>query len=265
MHPAQSNVDLLTTNLAYQFHNNQFIKNKQTCSHKLSSDKYLIAKKVRINMNKYGYLFDSFFSQQSNNNQKLNKEIPSSNKKQKKIKNTNKTKNRKVKLKQAMKPKSEKLITTSPSTNKVQIGSPSDRMSSHIPRIDYHQSSMLSPVSSSISSVLSDVQNREHDNHKIDSTSYKSDQCREKMKILYERGPIVNENYINARNLSNQFDLIKTRQLKKMKEYSKGFKPEQLFRCPKDTRSKRRKCCGGIYYELFNDAWRLLEEWFMIR
>ncbi|CAF1510373.1 unnamed protein product [Rotaria magnacalcarata] len=264
MHPTQLNVDLLTTNLAYLFHNNQFIKNKQTCSHKLSSGKCLIPKKVRINLNKYGYLFDPLFSQQANNNQKLNKEIPSSNKKQKKIKNINKTKNRKVKSKQITKPKSEKLITTSPSTNQVQIDSPSDRMSSHIPRIDYHQSSMLSLVSSSISSVLSDVQNREHDNHKIDSTSYKSDRCREKMKILYEMEPIVNENYVDARNSSSQFDLITTRQHKEMNEYSKGFIPEQLFRCPKDSRSKRRKCCG-VYYELFNDAWRLLEEWFMIR
>ncbi|CAF2503912.1 unnamed protein product [Rotaria sp. Silwood2] len=135
---------------------------------------------------------------------------------------------------------------------------------SSVPRIDYHQSSMISRVSSSTSSILSDIQILEQNNNSIDSTLYISDQCREKMQFLYNMGPIVNKNYINTHHLSNELDLIKNRQHKKMNEYSTNLKPEQLFRCPKDSRSKRRKCCG-VYYELFNDALRLLEEWFTIK
>lgn len=58
-------------------------------------------------------------------------------------------------------------------------------------------------------------------------------------------GPIINKNYINTRNLSNELNVIKVNQYKKLEGYVNNLKPEQLFRCPKDTRSKRRKCCGG--------------------
>ncbi|CAF2347425.1 unnamed protein product [Rotaria sp. Silwood2] len=240
---SQSFIDLLSTNLAYLFHNYLFVKNKQTCSHKLSSNKTLnLVKKVRININKYGHLLNSNCSQEiknNNNNKLISKDIALKRKK----------KSKKTKIRdQEKKRQSEKMIS----------------IQSSVPRIDYHQSSMISRVSSSTSSILSDIQILEQNNNSIDSTLYISDQCREKMQFLYNMGPIVNKNYINTHHLSNELDLIKNRQHKKMNEYSTNLKPEQLFRCPKDSRSKRRKCCG-VYYELFNDALRLLEEWFTIK
>ncbi len=93
--------------------------------------------------------------------------------------------------------------------------------------------------------TISETRIVEEETDSIDSTLHVSDQRREKMKLLYHMNPIVNKNYINTRNLSNEIDVINTLQHKKMKQYSKGLKPEQLFRCPKDSRSKRRKCCGG--------------------
>ncbi|CAF0894403.1 unnamed protein product [Rotaria sordida] len=253
---SQSFIDVLSTNLAYLFHRYLFIKNKQTCSHKLSLNKNLnsinLVKKVRININKYGHLLNSKFSQQINNNKLINKDIPLE-KKAEKIKKMNKkhnqrkTKNRKIKSKK-MKIQQENMIP----------------VQSSVPRIDYHQSSMISRMLSSTSSVLSDIQIFQQNNHSIDSTLYISDQCREKMQFLYNMSPIVNKNYINTQHLLNELDLRKSRQHKKMHEYSKNLKPEQLFRCPKDSRSKRRKCCG-VYYDLFNDALRLLEEWFTIK
>ncbi|CAF3622343.1 unnamed protein product [Rotaria sordida] len=233
---SQSFIDVLSTNLAYLFHRYLFVKNKQTCSHKLSLNKNLnsinLVKKVRININKYGHLLNSKFSQQINNNKLINKDIPLE----------KKAESKKMKIQQ------ENMIP----------------VQSSVPRIDYHQSSMISRMLSSTSSVLSDIQIFQQNNHSIDSTLYISDQCREKMQFLYNMSPIVNKNYINTQHLLNELDLRKSRQHKKMHEYSKNLKPEQLFRCPKDSRSKRRKCCG-VYYDLFNDALRLLEEWFTIK
>jgi hypothetical protein len=90
--------------------------------------------------------------------------------------------------------------------------------------------------------------------------------------------PIVNKNYRNSRYLSDELNSLNAIPHRKMKQYSKGLKADQIFRCPKDSRSKRRKCCGGnkihhhksftfaylssVYYELFDDAWRILEGWF---
>jgi len=69
----QSFIDLLSTNLAYIFHRYLFVKNKQTCSHKLSSNQNVLStKKVRINMNKYGHLFNRGFTQEINNKIQLN-------------------------------------------------------------------------------------------------------------------------------------------------------------------------------------------------
>jgi len=69
----QSFIDLLSTNLAYIFHRYLFVKNKQTCSHKLSSNQNVLStKKVRINMNKYGHLFNPGFTQEINNKIQLN-------------------------------------------------------------------------------------------------------------------------------------------------------------------------------------------------
>jgi hypothetical protein len=72
----QSFIDLLSTNLAYIFHRYLFVKNKQTCSHKLSSNQNVLAtnsvKKVRINMNKYGHLFNPVFTKEINNKIQLN-------------------------------------------------------------------------------------------------------------------------------------------------------------------------------------------------
>ncbi|CAF0825756.1 unnamed protein product [Rotaria sp. Silwood1] len=234
---SQSFIDLLSTNLAYLFHNYLLVKNKQTCAHKLFSDKTLnLMKKVRIDTNKYGHLLSSNFSQEINNNNNIiNKDLPL------------KKKSKKVRIHREKKPQSNTMIP----------------IQSSVPRIDYHQSSMISRVSSSTSSVLSDIQILEQNNHSIDSTLYVSDQCREKMQFLYNMGPIVNKKYINTKYLSNELDAIKSHQYKKINEYSKNLKPEQLFRCPKDSRSKRRKCCG-VYYELFNDVLRLLEQWFTI-
>ncbi|CAF4576229.1 unnamed protein product [Rotaria sp. Silwood1] len=254
---SQSFIDLLSTNLAYLFHNYLLVKNKQTCAHKLFSDKTLnLMKKVRIDTNKYGHLLSSNFSQEINNNNNIiNKDLPLKKKKVHQMDekhNQSKTKNRKIKSKKVRihrekKPQSNTMIP----------------IQSSVPRIDYHQSSMISRVSSSTSSVLSDIQILEQNNHSIDSTLYVSDQCREKMQFLYNMGPIVNKKYINTKYLSNELDAIKSHQYKKINEYSKNLKPEQLFRCPKDSRSKRRKCCG-VYYELFNDVLRLLEQWFTI-
>ncbi|CAF3369793.1 unnamed protein product [Rotaria sp. Silwood1] len=234
---SQSFIDLLSTNLAYLFHSYLLVKNKQTCAHKLFSDKTLnLMKKVRIDTNKYGHLLSSNFSQEINNNNNIiNKDLPL------------KKKSKKVRIHREKKPQSNTMIP----------------IQSSVPRIDYHQSSMISRVSSSTSSVLSDIQILEQNNHSIDSTLYVSDQCREKMQFLYNMGPIVNKKYINTKYLSNELDAIKSHQYKKINEYSKNLKPEQLFRCPKDSRSKRRKCCG-VYYELFNDVLRLLEQWFTI-
>jgi len=69
----QSFIDLLSTNLAYIFHRYLFVKNKQSCSHKLSSNQNVLStKKVRINMNKYGHLFNPGFTQEINNKIQLN-------------------------------------------------------------------------------------------------------------------------------------------------------------------------------------------------
>ncbi|CAF0837219.1 unnamed protein product [Adineta steineri] len=121
-----------------------------------------------------------------------------------------------------------------------------------------HQSFEIRHVLSSTSLTISQTSNPTQE---TDSTSYLSNQYQEKMKYLYNMKPIVNKNYINAKNSLDKLNLTNNFQHKKMKQYSNGLKPEQLFRYPKDSRSKRRKCCG-VYYELFDDAWRLLEGWF---
>ena len=72
MMKAQTFIDLLGTNLAYLFHRYSSVRNKQKCSHKLVFDKNLMStnlnRKVRINTDKYNYLFNSIFSQRTNNN-----------------------------------------------------------------------------------------------------------------------------------------------------------------------------------------------------
>ncbi|CAF0809400.1 unnamed protein product [Adineta steineri] len=257
MTETKSFIDLLSTNLAHVFHRYLFVKNKQFCSHQLTNSR----KKIRINMDKYGHLFSSCFNQELNNKIQLNdnksreknnvsknnkKKMNKSNKKKTKIKSKNTSTRRKSKekiLKTINKPPSVSIVTN-------QIKSQLSRDS--ISKREDHQSFEMRHVLSSTSLTISQTSNPTQE---TDSTSYLSNQYQEKMKYLYNMKPIVNKNSLNELNLTNNF------QHKKMKQYSKGLKPEQLFRRPKDSRSKRRKCCG-VYYELFDDAWRLLEGWF---
>ncbi|CAF0893214.1 unnamed protein product [Adineta steineri] len=244
MTETKSFIDLLSTNLAHVFHRYLFVKNKQFCSHQLTNSR----KKIRIDMNKYGHLFNSCFNQELNNKIQLNdnksREKTNVSKNNKKSKNTSKRRQSKEKiLKTINKPPSVSIVTN-------QIKSQLSRDS--ISKREDHQSFEIRHVLSSTSLTISQTSNPTQE---TDSTSYLSNQYQEKMKYLYNMKPIVNKNSLNELNLTNNF------QHKKMKQYSKGLKPEQLFRCPKDSRSKRRKCCG-VYYELFDDAWRLLEGWF---
>ncbi|CAF0874064.1 unnamed protein product [Adineta steineri] len=244
MTETKSFIDLLSTNLAHVFHRYLYVKNKQFCSHQLTNSR----KKIRINMNKYGHLFSSCFNQELNNKIQLNdnksREKNNVSKNNKKSKNTSTRRKSKEKiLKTINKPPSVSIVTN-------QIKSQLSRDS--ISKREDHQSFEIRHVLSSTSLTISQTSNLKQE---IDSTSYLSNQYQEKMKYLYNMKPIVNKNSLNELNLTNNF------QHKNMKQYSNGLKPEQLFRRPKDSRSKRRKCCG-VYYELFDDAWRLLEGWF---
>ena len=115
---------------------------------------------------------------------------------------------------------------------------------------------------------------------KADSSLDVSEQCREKLRFRRDMKPAVNKNYMNTRQLLNEFNSTYTRHDRQRSEPSKDSKPEQLLRGLKESRSKRRPCCGGkqdcqlssnisfvlyqVYYDLFHHAWRILQGWFTI-